>query len=124
MTMHAAANALIVLALCLVSGVADARGFIHASRMWRGDDLAWAEFGRSALGFVVGIGAYWLSLRYMQRLEIVSPTVQTTVWFVVTIVGVALASGQFVRWPTGDQFVAAGVVVGLGWLLYRTAESV
>jgi hypothetical protein len=118
--MHQAATALLVLALCLVSGVGDSFGFIHASRIWQNDRLVWTEFGWSAMGFALGIGMYWISLRFMGRLGIVSPDVQTIVWFAVTIVGVALMSGKFSKWPIPDQLVAAVVAVGLAWLLVRS----
>lgn len=118
--MDQAATALLVLALCLASGVADSLGFIHASRIWQDDRLVWTEFASSALGFALGIGMYWISLRFMARLGIVSADVQTIVWFAVTIAGVALMSGQFSRWPIPDQIVAAGVAVGMAWLLVRS----
>lgn len=112
-----------VVALCCVSGIADAQGFVHASRMWRGDRFVWLELGRSAAGFAVGISFYWMSVRFMQRLGILAPEIQTMIWFAATIIGVAMASGRFGRWPPGDQFVAAGVIFGLGWLLMRSSAT-
>jgi hypothetical protein len=123
MNMAQASSALLVLALCLLSGVADSRGFIHASRMWQDDHVIWPEFCWSATGFALGIGTYWLSLRFMSRLGIASPEVQTMVWFAVTIIGVALASGKFNKWPMPDRLIATVVVVGLGWLLIRSRNS-
>jgi NhaP-type Na+/H+ or K+/H+ antiporter len=111
----------VVLALCCVSGLADAQGFVHASRMWRADRFVWLELGRSATGFCVGIGFYWLSVRFMQRVGIGAPEVQTMIWFAATIIGVATASGRFGRWPVADQLVAGAVVLGLGWLLARSS---
>ena len=51
---------------------------------------------------------------------IVSPEVQTLGWFVVTIAGVALASGDFFRWPIADRGVAVVVLLGLGWLVLHS----
>jgi NhaP-type Na+/H+ or K+/H+ antiporter len=110
----------VVLALCCVSGLADAQGFVHASRMWRADRFIWVELGKSATGFCVGIGLYWLSVRFMGRLGIGAPEVQTMMWFAVTTIGVAMGSGRFGRWPALDQMVAGGVILGLGWLLIRS----
>lgn len=99
--------------------MADSLGFVHASRMWREDGFAWQELRWSAIGFALGIGMYWLSVRYMSKLGIVSAEVQTIVWFAVTIVCVALVSGKFNEWPMLDRLIAMVVALGLGWLLVR-----
>jgi hypothetical protein len=91
--------------------------------MWRADRLIWSELGRSAIGFSAGIGSYWASLRFMRSLGIVSPEVQTVIWFAATIIGVALSSGRFSKWPLSDQLVACAVILGLGWLLVRSSAS-
>ena len=109
-----------VLAVTLLAGVADAQGFIHAARIWQDGKLILGELWKSALGFFFGITMYWLSLRYMKGLGIVTPEIQTLIWFGVTIVGVAVVSGKVLRWPLIEQAVAAGVLLGIGWLLFRT----
>jgi len=53
--------------------------------------------------------------------HIISPEIQTIGWFTVTILGVALFSGKFLRWQTIDQFVGIAVLFGIAWLLIRTA---
>lgn len=110
----------LIIAVTLVSGVADAQGFIHAARIWQDGKLVWSELGKSAIGFVAGIGMYWLSLRYMKALGVVTPEVQTLIWFGVTLVGVAIISGRAFKWPLLDQGVAVAVLVGIGWLIFRT----
>lgn len=110
----------LVIGLTLVSGLSDSRGFIHAANIWQGGQLIWGEVGKSALGFSVGIFMYWIVLKYMKELGIVAPEIQTVIWFGMTLVGVAIASGQFFRWQLTDQMVALGVLIGIGWLLART----
>lgn len=107
--------------MTLVSGIADARGFIHADRIWADGQVRWAEVGKSALGFIVGIAIYWRSLKHVKQLGIFSPEVQTIVWFSVTIVGVAVLSGRAFRWPLADQAVALVVLAGVGWLMFRAS---
>lgn len=111
---------LIVVALTVISGFGDAQGFIHAANIWQNGRLAWDALARSALGFAFGISMYWLALRWMKEIGIVSPEVQTVAWFAVTIIGVALASGNFVKWQVSEQVVAVVVLVGIGWLMLRT----
>jgi hypothetical protein len=111
---------LILVALTLVSGVGDAQGFIHAARMWKDGALVWRELLGSALGFAVGIGSYWIAVRYFVRAGVLAPEVQTLVWFGATMIGVAVVSGRFLGWRGIDQVVATGVLLGLGWLVLRT----
>jgi hypothetical protein len=113
---------LLVIGISVISGLADSRGFVHAARMWQGGRLVPQELARSALGFAIGLSGYWFSVKYLQVLGVLAPETQTLIWFTVTLLGVALASGKLLRWHTLDQLVAAGVLLGLGWLLYRTGE--
>ena len=112
-----------VVALSCLSGLADARGFLHASRMWRSDGLVWFELARSAAAFVLGMGIYWISARFMHQLGIAAAEVQTMIWFSATIVGIGLASGRFGGWPVTDQLVALTVVLGVAWLVVRQAAT-
>lgn len=110
----------LILAMTLLSGIADARGFIHADRIWGADGhMRWAELGKSALGFIIGIALYWRCLKHVKQLGILSPEVQTIVWFSVTIIGVAVISGRAFRLPLVDQAVALVVLAGVGWLMFR-----
>jgi hypothetical protein len=111
---------LLIIGISLVSGVGDSQGFVHAARMWQRGKLVWSEFGKSALGFGAGICSYWLAVKYLQRFGVLAPETQTLIWFAVTIVGVAFSSGRFIRWQTLDQMVAVTVLLGTGWLMFRT----
>jgi hypothetical protein len=110
---------LFIIGITLVSGVGDSLGFIHAAKMWRSGDLIVNELGKSALGFSIGIGSYWFAAKYLAEFGVLAPEIQTLVWFGVTIVGVAFASGRFLQWQTIDQIIAAVVLLGIAWLLFR-----
>ena len=115
-------NSLIVLALIALSGFADSLGFVYAAKIWQKDLLSWPDVAKSALGWGIGITLYVISLRYMARLGVTSAEMQTAVWFAMTIIGVVIFSGKFFSWPRLEQTVAVLVLIGLGWLLVRTAE--
>ena len=114
----------LLVVITLISGIGDSQGFVHAARMWQDCKMVWVEFGRSAVGFGVGIGAYWLAAKYLTEFGVLSPETQTIIWFGVTILGVAFASRRFLRWQTIDQIVAVVVLLGIGWLLFRTGDDV
>ncbi|HWP89678.1 MAG TPA: hypothetical protein VNM70_17475 [Burkholderiales bacterium] len=113
---------LIVAALTILCGIGDAQGFIHAGKVWQGGRFDWAHALKSAAGFQFGVVTYWIVLRQLAKLGVAAVEVQTLFWFVATIIGVALLSGQVVRWPLIDQAVACCVLAGVGWLMYRTAH--
>lgn len=112
---------LLVIILTLLSGWGDSRGFIHASRVWKDGELVLGELGRSALGFGLGILMYWIVIRFLRQFGIISAELQTIGWFGVTIIGVALSSGEFSNWQTVDKVVSISVLFGIGWLLLRVS---
>jgi hypothetical protein len=111
---------LIVIALTVLSGVGDSQGFLHAARVWRDGRVVWPEVALSAAGFAFGVSVYWVAIRFYQQMGASSAETQTILWFAVTITGVALLSGHFLRWQRLDQLVAVAVVGGVAWLLFRT----
>ena len=120
MTPDKFASLVLIIVLTVISGLADAQGFIHAANIWESGRITWDALAKSALGFAFGISMYWLALRWMKEIGIVSPEIQTLAWFGVTIVGVALTSGSFLKWQVVDQAIAVVVLVGIGWLMLRT----
>lgn len=117
--MNVIGTVLLILLLTLISGWGDSQGFLHASMIWHKGKLVLPELAKSALGFGVGIISYWAVIRFLQQFGVVSPEVQTIGWFAVTIIGLAIATGQFLKWQTVDQLVAVLVILGVGWLLLR-----
>lgn len=115
-------QAAIIIVLTIVSGLADAQGAIHASKIWQDDRVVWDELGKSALGFGIGISVYWVVLRFMKELGIVAPEIQVVIWFSVMMIGVALISGAFFRWRLPEQVVSAAVLLGIVWLSFRTSS--
>jgi len=113
-------RAILIIVLSLLSGFGDSQGFVHSARVWATGKLVWQEIVKSSLGYGFGILMYWVAIRFLNEFGIVSPEIQTLGWFVVTIVGVAMFSGEFIRWQAVDRFVAVCVLAGVGWLLLRT----
>ncbi|MFL6547466.1 MAG: hypothetical protein ACJ8OJ_02165 [Povalibacter sp.] len=115
-------NIFLIALLTVLSGVGDAQGFIHAGKVWQNGQIDWSHALKSAAGFQFGVIAYWLVLRLLIQHGVVAVEVQTLFWFGATIIGIALLSGQALSWPAVDQLVACAVLLGIGWLLYRTAR--
>jgi hypothetical protein len=116
------ASILLIAVLTVLCGIGDALGFIHAGKVWDHGRLDWVHALKSAAGFQLGVVTYWVVVRLLAGHGVVAVEVQTLFWFVATIIGVAILSGQVLRWPLIDQAVASCVLAGVGWLMYRTAH--
>lgn len=112
--------AILIIVFTLLSGFGDSKGFVLSAKVWESGRLVWQEAVKASIGYGFGILMYWLAIRYLNQFGIVSPEIQTLGWFVVTIVGVAMFSGDFFKWQIVDRVVALCVLVGVGWLLFRT----
>jgi hypothetical protein len=110
----------LIIGLTLLSGLADAQGFIHASTTWINGKIIWGEGFRSLLGFGIGAICYIIVANFLAQVGIVSAEIQTMIWFLVAIVGVAVISGKFLHWQRFDQIVALIALICVGWLVIRT----
>ena len=111
----------LVLGITIISGMADAQGFLYAALIWEHGTLSLGALARSVAGFTVGITLYYLGLKVQMALGIRSPELQATSWFAVTLIGVAVTTGRFATWRLADQIVAVLVLAGIGWLMFRVA---
>lgn len=116
------ASWLAVIVLTILSGLGDAQGFLHAAKVWNSANIVWDDVTKSALGFAFGVVTYWGAVKFLNDLGVVSPEIQTLIWFAVTIIAVALLGGNFAKWQFLDQVVAVLVLVGNGWLVVRTGR--
>jgi len=106
--------------LTLLSGWGDSKGFLHSARVWQEGGFVWSEAARASLGYGCGIVLYWVAIRYLRQVGIVSAEAQTLLWFAAAIVGVAAASGRFRSWQALDWATAAGTVLCLTLFILRT----
>ena len=100
-------------------GVGDAIEFARAAGVWQNNRLVLPEMVKSAGGYAVGIGIYYFAVRYLNLLGIEAAELQTIAWFLLTLIGVALLSGQFFKWARLDQAIALLLIAEVGWLLWR-----
>jgi len=112
-----------VLVLCVLSGLADSQGFVHASFIWRDEGVSWVSLGRSSVGFIIGMSSYWMSIRFMNRVGLTTADLQYLVWFFITLIGVGVATGSIRRWTSIDVAVGVVVIAGLCWLTMKGAAA-
>ena len=118
--MRTALATLAVLILTVLSGLMDAKGFVHASRVWPGGSFDPRTAALSLAFFVGGISLYIVAVRFMQTLGIGSAAIQTAVWFFATVVALAIFDGSFAHWTRVQQATGALLAAGLAWLMVTT----
>lgn len=111
---------IIIIVFTLLSGFGDAQGFFHGSRVWANGKFISTEAIKSILGYIFGTVMFWIAIKYIYDVKAVSAEVQTIGWFIVTIIGIAILSGKFLQWQIIDQIIAVLIIIGVGWLLFRT----
>jgi hypothetical protein len=111
----------LVAGFTLASGIFDSLAFTHAASMWKDGRLIWLDAAKSAGSFVLGMTMYCVAVRYLSEAGVIQAEIQTLLWFVITLVGVAILGGRFFEWQPLEQLVAINVLFCLGWLISRTA---
>jgi hypothetical protein len=112
---------LLTAALMIASGALDSLAFTYSASIWESGRIQWPTLLKAGAAFALGIGLYWLGIRYLSQAGVVSPEIQTLIWLTATIVGLTVFSGRFLQWPVLDQIVAVNALASLGWLIARTS---
>ena len=113
-------TAVAVVILTTLAGLADAQGFVHAGRVWTTTGIDYVAALLATIGFTSSVPCYLFAIRFLTAGGVHAVEIQTACWFVATMVGVAIAGGNFLRWNIADQAVALVVVGGVIWLVMRT----
>jgi hypothetical protein len=116
-------NLLVVGLLTVGSGLLDARAFVFASRAWPEGRLD-IRLGLASLGcFAGGIGLYMVAVKFMQNAGIQGVALQSSIWFVVTAIGIAATDGTIVQWTRVQQVVGVAIAIALCWLISTTRAT-
>ena len=116
-------NLIVVGVLTVASGLLDAQGFVNAGKAWPGGHLDPKYGALSLLAFVGGLTCYILAVRFMQNANISGVALQSSIWFVITAVGIALLDGTLMNWTRTQQVVGVAVAIALGWLISTTRAA-
>ena len=116
-------NLLIVGLITIASGLLDARGFVYAARAWPAGQLDLKMGLASLASFAGGVSAYILAIKFMQNAGIQGVALQSSIWFVVTAIGIAAMDGSLLTWTRTQQVVGLGVAVALCWLISTTRAA-
>ncbi len=103
----------------ILSGLGDSQAFLHSARIWSNGKLIGKEIGFASFGFLVGAIMYWIAIKFMQDIQINAPELQTLLWFIITIIGVAIFSGKFLEWDNINKIISVIVLLCLCILIYR-----
>ncbi len=107
----------IAIGASVVSGMLDSVGFVYATKAFKDGKVMLNELAFSVGSFAIGLAVYYLSAKFFSETGGNSPMIQSLIWYISTVVGISVLSGEFWQWPLPQKAVSLIVVAGLGWLL-------
>ncbi|UMP06919.1 hypothetical protein [Amycolatopsis sp. EV170708-02-1] len=110
---------LAITAFTALGATADAYGFVWAGRIWSNGGPRWDAVAMSVVTNTAGLACYLLTLRYLTKLGEIGVSLQAASWYLVTTVGVMLASGVAFEWSWLDHLLAVTSIGSLALLIVR-----
>jgi hypothetical protein len=121
--MRIAGNIFALVLITVLSALLDAKGFVYATRAWPAGVINLRSASLSILYFMGGVTLYILSIRIQHAIGPQSAVAQSTFWFAMTIIGVALMDGTLRNWTPSQITVGCSVCVGIAWLAVSTSHQ-
>ncbi|MEV8379025.1 hypothetical protein AB0P21_40175 [Kribbella sp. NPDC056861] len=109
----------LIIVLTLAGAWADARGFTYAGQVWVDDRMAWPPLGAALVAYAAGLICYVAALRFLARVADVGVGLQAAGWYVATMVGLALITGDAGTWSWTDRLLALASITTLTALIAR-----
>lgn len=113
-------NFIIAMVLMAVTGLIDGQAFSRAPLIWKeeGTKQILAVITTLAI-FNLGLITYIASTYFLHKQGVENAVIITLVWFVMTIVSVAIISGSFFTLSLSDKIIAIAALVLVGLLYFR-----
>jgi hypothetical protein len=112
-------NVVVAVGLTVSSGLCDAFGFVHASRVWKHGHFALHNAVVALSLFLLGALTYIFVIKYLDRLGVTSTEIQTLGWFATTVVGIAVIERSIFGWTLTDKAMLILAAFSVGWLVVR-----
>jgi len=110
---------LAIAAFTAIGASADAYGFVWADRVWANGSLNWGAVVIAVAAYSGGMVFYLLALRYLAKLGEIGVSMQAAGWYLVTTVGVMIATGVAFEWSWIDHLLALLSIGSLTVLIVR-----
>jgi hypothetical protein len=104
----------------LVASLADARAVAHATQSWHSDQIQIGHVIKVFAYYLVSIVPFLYSIRFFGYAVTVSPSIQVLIWFLSTVVFIAILDKSFFGWGIVNQIIGLALVIGMATLVYRT----
>jgi hypothetical protein len=105
---------------CLfIASLADAKAVEHATKVWLNGRVNPEHIVRVFVYYIVSITPFLYSIRFFGYATVVTPSLQVLVWFLSTIVFIAILDKSIFNWGTANQTLALLISLALATLFYR-----
>lgn len=105
--------------LTILAALVEAKGYLYSFRSFT-DTNGVTLIGLAILCYFIGIVIDFTAIYLISKTHYYVPEIMSMLFMAVTIIGVAILSGQFLNWNHFNQGVAVLIMLGLCWLMYQT----
>ncbi|OGM22808.1 hypothetical protein A2961_02125 [Candidatus Woesebacteria bacterium RIFCSPLOWO2_01_FULL_39_21] len=117
-------NFFLGIVLTIVTGLVDGQAFSKAPQIWSHSGTERViEFIKTLTIFFVGLNTYIFSTYFFYQHGVSNALIITLVWFVATIISVALIGGTFAALSPIDKLISIAAIILVGFLYYRGVAS-
>ena len=113
----------LLVVLTVASAFGDSRGFIYSYRAWNNPTVNWTDIWLALVGYGFGIATWLIAVKYLREVGGLGVSTQAIAWFLLTILRVAIASGDFMRWSIVDKSLSIVCLASFALLVYRTSNQ-
>lgn len=102
-----------------VTGFVDGQWFSLVPKIWKAQGIDFLTVGKIFLLYNLGLITYIAASHFLVKQGVENALVMTLVWFIATIISLAVISGSFITLNTVDKIIALAAVLLVGLLYYR-----
>lgn len=113
----------LLILLTALSAYGDSRGFIYSDRTWNGNSIDWRALIYSYMAYLLGVTAWVFAVKYLKQVGGMGVSAQALGWFLLTMLGVSIASGEFIQWAVLDKILAIVCIACFALLVIRTSTG-
>ena len=114
-------NLAISIALMALTGIIDGQAFNQVSKIWQQDGFQsqFLYLAKTMIIFAIGFITYIAATFFLHREGLTNPLSITLIWFISTIISLAIISGNFFDLSAIDKIISITAIISIGLLYYR-----
>lgn len=110
---------ILAIGLMAVTGFVDGQWFSLIPKIWKPHGVDFLIVGKIVILYNLGLLTYIGASHFLVKQGVENALIMTLIWFVATIISLAVISGSFITLNTVDKIIALAAILLVGLLYYR-----